>query len=144
MSADQLFSICNVIAMTGWIILMFFPMWKLRDRYVTSIIVILFSLIYTSIIAWSFDPGIFESFGTLSGVASLFTNKFFLVAGWVHYLAFDLFVGAWIVRHARQHNINHWLTVPALLLTFMLGPVGYLFYFIMRWIRTKTYIDHDI
>ncbi|MBL7697485.1 MAG: DUF4281 domain-containing protein [Chitinophagaceae bacterium] len=144
MSADRIFSICNMIAIMGWIVLVFFPMWKSRDRYVTGTIAILFSIIYTSIMARSFEPGIFESFGTLTGVADLFQNKFLLVAGWVHYLAFDLFVGSWIVRNARQHNINHWLTVPALLLTFMLGPVGYLVYFIMRWIKTKTFIAQDI
>lgn len=144
MSPERIFSLCNMIAMTGWIVLALFPMWKLRDRYVTAVIVILFSIIYTWLMARNFDPGIFESFGTLAGVAGLFENKNLLLAGWVHYLAFDLFVGSWIVRNARQHNINHWLTVPALFLTFMFGPVGYLVYFIMRWIRTKKYIVHEV
>ncbi len=143
MSADRIFSLCNSIALIGWLILVFFPKWKIRDRYVISTIVILFSIVYASLIAWSFEPGLFESFGTLDGVSGLFQNKYFLVAGWVHYLAFDLFVGAWIVKNAQRNKINHWLTVPALFLTFMLGPVGYLVYFIMRWIKTKTFIAYE-
>lgn len=143
MSAERIFSLCSTIAMIGWIILVFFPMWKSRDRFITSVIVILFSIVYASLIAWSFEPGVFESFGTLEGVAGLFSNKYFLVAGWVHYLAFDLFVGAWIVRSALLHNINHWLTVPALFLTFMFGPIGYLLYFIMRWVRTKNFFANE-
>lgn len=144
MSAERLFSLCNTIAMIGWIILALLPMWKSRDRFVTGIIIILFSIVYTSIIAWSFDPGIFKSFGTLEGVSGLFENKYFLVAGWVHYLAFDLFAGTWIVRNARQHGINHWLTVPALFLTFMFGPAGFLVYYIMRWAKTKSYLVNEI
>lgn len=143
MSADRIFSLCSSIAMIGWIILVFFPMWKIRDRYIVSTVVILLSIVYAWLIAMNFQPNLFESFGTLDGVMGLFQNKYFLVAGWVHYLAFDLFVGAWIVRNAQRNKINHWITVPALFLTFMLGPVGYLVYFIMRWVKMKMYIAFD-
>src|SRR4051812_21348401 len=51
-----------------------------------------------------------------------------LLAGWTHYLAFDLFVGRWEVRDAQRRGIPHLLITPALVLTFLLGPAGFLFY----------------
>ncbi len=55
-----------------------------------------------------------------------------LLAGWLHYLAFDLFVGAWEVRDASTHGVPHVLVVPCLLLTFLLGPIGLLAYHAVR------------
>jgi hypothetical protein len=52
--------------------------------------------------------------------------------GWTHYLAFDLFIGSWEIEDAGKRGIPHWLMVPILLLTFMLGPIGLLTYFIVR------------
>ena len=71
-------------------------------------------------------------FGSLAGVAQLFDNEYLLLAGWVHFLAFDLFVGAWEVRDARRLSLRHVLVVPCLILTFMLGPVGLLAYLGVR------------
>jgi cytochrome bd-type quinol oxidase subunit 2 len=57
--------------------------------------------------------------------------------GWIHYLAFDLFVGTWIARNADQHNIARWLQVPILFLTLMAGPIGLLLYLLLRQITGK-------
>ena len=54
-----------------------------------------------------------------------------LLAGWVQYLAFDLFIGAWQVRDARTQGISHLLVIPCLLLTFLFGPAG-LLHFLIR------------
>lgn len=71
-------------------------------------------------------------FGALADVAGLFESPYLLLAGWVHFLAFDLFVGAWEVRDARRIGIAHLLVMPCLVLTFMLGPVGLLLYLGLR------------
>ena len=71
-------------------------------------------------------------FGSLAELARLFENPYLLLAGWVHFLAFDLFVGAWEVRDARRVGIAHLLVVPCLVLTFMAGPVGLLLYLGLR------------
>ena len=52
-------------------------------------------------------------------------------AGWLHYLAFDFWVGSWIIRHSKKHKIKHYLVILPLITTFMLGPVGILFYSII-------------
>lgn len=78
---------------------------------------------------WSSLEG---GFGSLSAVARLFENRYALLAGWVHYLAFDLFIGSWQVRDAGRHEIRQWLVVPCLLFTLMFGPVGLLLYLAIR------------
>jgi len=55
-----------------------------------------------------------------------------LLAGWVHYLAFDLFVGSWEARDALSHRIPHLAVIPCLLLTFLFGPAGLLLYLLLR------------
>ena len=60
-----------------------------------------------------------------------------MLAGWVHYLAFDLFVGSWQVRDGQEHHIPHWAIVPALILTFLFGPAGLLLYAIIRMLTAR-------
>ena len=67
-------------------------------------------------------------FSSLAGVAALFSNPWMLLAGWVHYLAFDLLVGTWEVLDARERGVPHFLVIPCLFLTFMFGPAGWLLY----------------
>ncbi len=123
---DLLFRICNSIALTGWILLIFFRSWRWA-----LVIPPVFGILYVFLVAahWAESPG---GFGTLSAVASLFTNHWMLLAGWIHYLAFDLFVGSWEVRDAREKGLNHLLIVPALALTFLFGPAGLVLYLITR------------
>jgi hypothetical protein len=80
-------------------------------------------------------PSARGGFGSLSDVALLFSEPAVLLAGWVHYLAFDLFIGAWETRDAQAHHVPHLLLIPCLILTFMLGPIGLLTYFALRTMR---------
>ena len=70
----------------------------------------------------------------LAGAAA-FANPWLLLAGWIHYLAFDLLTGVWEVRDAARRGVPHWLVVPCLALTFMLGPAGWLLYRAVRLTR---------
>jgi len=62
----------------------------------------------------------------------LFTNQWATLAGWIHYLAFDLFVGSWEVKDSQSRGISHWFVIPCVILTFLLGPIGFLLYHILR------------
>ncbi len=75
--------------------------------------------------AWSASPG---GFSSLQEVAMLFSNPWLLLAGWIHYLAFDLLIGTWEVRDAREHGVPHAFVLPCLALTFLFGPAGWLLY----------------
>lgn len=72
------------------------------------------------------------NFSSLDGVARIFTSPKTLIAAWIHYLAFDLFVGAWVVRDAHRHGIAHPWTFPSLVGTLMLGPLGLLSWLLLR------------
>lgn len=140
MSPDSVFQLCNTIAMIGWLLLLILsPYWFDTDKLLIGIIITLFTIVYAWCISQSLAADDFEKFGTLDGVMSLFTNKMAVTAGWVHYLAFDLMVGIWIKRNAMKHGISHWIIIPCLLFTFMLGPVGLLLYLIIRSVKTKQY-----
>ncbi|MEO5999106.1 MAG: ABA4-like family protein [Chitinophagaceae bacterium] len=143
MKPEQLFSVCNSLAMVAWIILIFFSFWKKRDTYLFAIVILLFALVYSWLIFSYISPDGFKNFNTLDGVSQLFSNKFLLLAGWVHYLAFDLLTGIYIVNNARKNRINHWVTAPALFFTFLLGPFGWLLYFIIRLVKTKRFIPDN-
>ncbi len=71
-------------------------------------------------------------FGSLADVMKLFTNEWAVLAGWIHYLAFDLFVGSWEVKDAQERNVPHLWVIPCLVMTFMLGPIGLLAYSVLR------------
>jgi len=141
MNPDQIFSICNTLAMVGWIVLIFLKVWKKRDQFVFGILIMLLAIVYSWLIFSSFDKEIFENFSTLNGVSKLFANKQMLLAGWIHYLAFDLLAGIYIIRNAKKNNINHWLITPALVLTFLFGPFGLLLYCLLRGVKTRKYFS---
>jgi hypothetical protein len=128
----QMFQITGPLAMLGWLALVLSPLApRLADWVAALVIPALLSVAYTALILvhWADAPGGFDS---LANVMALFTNPAVALAGWVHYLAFDLFVGAWITRTARAEAIPHLLILPCLVLTFLFGPAGLLAFLILR------------
>jgi hypothetical protein len=126
----SVFSLANTFALLGWLLLIFAGRLRWVADLVTGFIVpLILAGLYAVLIAghWS-DPG-GGGFGSLAEVAQLFANPWKLLAGWVHYLAFDLFVGSWEARDAREKGVPHWLIAPALFFTFLFGPAGLLLYF---------------
>jgi ABA DEFICIENT 4-like len=141
MSPDRIFQLCSMLALAGWVILIFIPFWRASDKFITGIIITLFCIVYAWLIFSNFRLADIQKFNSLQGVMELFTNPFVVTAGWIHYLAFDLMTGLFISQNAKMHNISHWLIVLCLFLTFMLGPIGLLLYFIIRIIVTKKYFS---
>ena len=132
MKAEQLFGIVNIIAIIGWLLIAVLPTWK-YTRYIvlSGAIPLLFSVAYTVLILLFFGSAE-GGFGSLAGVMKLFTNEWAVLAGWIHYLAFDLFVGSWEVSDAQRKGISHVLVIPCLMLTFFLGPIGFLVYCVIK------------
>ena len=131
MTAEQIFSILNLIAMAAWLPLVFIPRARWSTAVVPVVVPFLFALVYVALVAWAL-PRSEGGFSSLAGVRALFENPWGLLAGWTHYLAFDLFIGGWEVRDAQRRGIPHLLVVPALVLTFLLGPGGLLLYLAIR------------
>jgi hypothetical protein len=138
MSPDQIFLIVNPLALCCWLMLAVFPRQRWVTHTVSGIVVpAVFAVIYTALIATHIagSPG---GFSSLMEVARLFSNPWLLLAGWIHYLAFDLLIGAWEVRDARERGIPHWRVIPCLLLTFLFGPAGWLLYLALRSARRSA------
>ena len=132
MTADQIFSIVNPLALVGWLTLILLPRRRLVTDLVIGILVpAFFAAAYVAILVskWGTSAG---GFSSLQGVATLFANPWLLLAGWIHYLAFDLLIGRWEVLDAQARGVPHLLVVPCLLLTFLFGPAGWLLYVLVR------------
>ena len=128
MKPDFVFQIANIAAVSGWLILaaaivLKKPFW--RDVIVGQVWPTAFSFAYTCLILffWAKAEGGFDS---LAHVQQLFTFPWAALAGWVHYLAFDLFIGAHISKRVMEEGLPRLSLVVLLPLTFMFGPIGYL------------------
>ena len=132
MNLDLIFSSANLLALAAWLALIFLPgrAW-VTEGIAGGLVPLLLSVAYAGLIA-AFWSGAEGGFSSLDAVGLLFQTPGLLLAGWLHYLAFDLFVGAWEVRTARAEVIPHLLVLPALALTFLFGPAGFLLFMTIR------------
>ena len=143
MTPDSLFQLASTVALLGWLILLSTPLWpaRLRNRWprliggiaLPATLAAIYSV--TLLSHWAGHPG---NFNTLTGVELLFTSPWLVLAGWVHYLAFDLFVGGWELAQSRKRGIPHLAMVPVLLLTFFFGPIGFLAWLTLRSFFPRT------
>jgi hypothetical protein len=132
MSPNQIFSIANGVAVCGWLLLIVLPRKKWATQVVAGVAIpAVFAGLYSIVIAINF-AGSDGGFSSLPDVERLFSNRWLLLAGWLHYLAFDLLVGSWEARDARERGIHHLLVVPCLIMTFLFGPAGWLLYLALR------------
>ncbi len=131
---DQAFRIANILALLGWLGLGAGAVmrWEmLRTLLAGRAVPLLLSAGYVAILGahWSKSSGTFSS---LAGVASLFQSPWLLLAGWVHYLAFDLFIGTWITADADAIAAPRWVPIVVLPAVFLFGPAGFLLWFLLK------------
>jgi hypothetical protein len=135
-SLSNLYKLVNVVAAIGWVILIFLPNWNLADSAIKYGIVVGLSVFYIYILFIRKDikNEVYPkgNFTSLEGVINLFKNPRNLLAGWVHYLAFDLMLGIYIKTQANEIGMSHFLQIPCFILAFMMGPVGYLLFVILQ------------
>jgi hypothetical protein len=123
---ESAFRLFNTIALVGWIVLAVGVATRRALLYQTlagRVFPVGFGVAYMILVATTFGSAE-GGFSSLAGVRSLFQSDWVLLAGWIHYLAFDLFVGSWIARKTLERGINRLVLIPILPLTFMFGPVG--------------------
>ncbi len=136
MDLNLLFTLANLSVFPAWIMLIFLPNWSVTEKLVHS-------MLYPLVLGVAYSIGLFLSvfggmgaadggFSTIEGVRALFSVDIGILVGWIHYLVFDLFVGAWEARDAKRRGFSHWLLIPCLFFTFMAGPLGLLLYVILR------------
>ncbi|SHG30235.1 ABA4-like family protein [Flagellimonas flava] len=133
METADVFSIANTMAMPMWLLMIILPKWKVTRFLIDhKVIPLLLSLFYVYYILVHIQTGAGLDFGSLSSVMSLFTIENAVMAGWVHYLAFDLLIGMWMLNQNQNLGIHQLLMAPCLFATFMLGPVGFVLFMIIR------------
>ena len=137
MDPEQIFSMAGLVAAVGWLLMILMPRNRIAMLTGGIVIPLLLSVDYLVLIALYFR-GAEGGFGSLADVATLFQKRELLLAGWIHYLAFDLFIGGWEIRDSQRLGIPHLLVIPSLVMTFMLGPIGLLFYFAIRTAKTRS------
>jgi hypothetical protein len=125
---EFLFSFANIAILPVWLLLIFLPRHEIT-RWLTGnyVIQMILALMYTFLIVGYIGEGE-GGFGSLQEIRKGFESDAILLAGWIHYIIFDSFVGTWIVRDAEKNNIPHIRIVVPLVFTLLLGPVGLLLY----------------
>lgn len=131
MSPSQLFHVAGNAVALCWLLLLAAPRWRWTQRVVTFFWPLLIAGLYGFLLfAHPTPKG--SGFNSLTQVAILFSSPYALLAGWVHYLAFDLFIGAWETRDGLRLGLSRWLLLPCQVLTFVFGPLGLALYLLLK------------
>jgi hypothetical protein len=126
MTFDQVFSIANTAALAGWAALLLLPRWPALILALRYGLIGALSVAYAVLIMMFFFRVEGGGFNSIAEVRALFLSDGGLLAGWIHYLAFDLFAGMWIAHEADKVGMGRLLQAPILAATFMFGPIGLL------------------
>jgi hypothetical protein len=132
---DTVFAVANGLTLPAWLALALSPprarwtpwTWRVTGR----LLPLVYAIVYLALLLTA-PPAPGGGFGSIAEVRALFAVDAALTAGWIHYLAFDLFVGTWIARRAGELGLPHLAVVPLLALTFLFGPAGLLAFFVLR------------
>ncbi len=136
---ETLFKLSGLTTLPFWGLMIFLPRWGVTRKLMsTPLVCAAPALIYAALVL----PRFVEVFGAVSSpelpaIAALLGSPLGATAGWLHFLAFDLFVGRWIYLDGRERGISAWFIAPTLFLTLMLGPCGFLLYLILRYTSGK-------
>lgn len=142
MNYTQAFQSVNLLALITWLFIIFLPNMKYTKRIVFGFTIFLLSVVYAWMVFSTFKMDDFKEFSTLQGLMTLFQSEQAVLLGWIHYLAFDLMVGLYILDNGQKANIKHAILVPCFLFTFMFGPAGLLIYRIIRYFHQKNLLDY--
>lgn len=144
MPLETLFKAASFAVLPFWLLLALAPRWSWTQRLVHGpVVLFLLTPIYAFMLfGYGPAPDGFN-FNSLYGVMIGFSVPHIVVAGWIHYLVFDLFIGAWEVRDAQRRGISQFLVIPCLLATLMVGPVGLALYVTVRFLSKRVLEYHE-
>jgi hypothetical protein len=130
------YNLAGKLVMLGWLALivsLFVERARPAVQLGTRLIIpALLAIVYGPLIWAGFGEAAGGGFGSIAEIRALFASDSALVAGWLHYLAFDLFIGSWIVADGLKRGLPALLILPCLPLTFLLGPLGLLLFILLR------------
>ena len=139
----------NLGVLPFWLILIFFPSSNINKFFVTSILPILllsgayiFALYKSYLNTYDFISN-FELYLSISNLSNLFSNNLFLILFWIHFVSINLFIGGWMVRDSQKLLINKILVSFPLIITYLIGPLGVLIYWLIRIFYAKSIRLYD-
>ncbi len=147
MTAETVFTIVNAAVLPFWLLLIVLPHHRVTNVLVHSgLVPVVYGSLYVVYlgIAMSGDQSEGAGMSSLAGLQAAFSDPRALLGAWLHYLVFDLFVGAWMARDARRHNIPHPAIIVPLVLTLMAGPFGLLLYLALRGIWKRQFTLQEV
>ena len=139
----------NLGVMPFWLVLIIFPHSQICRVFITSIFpIFILGLAYSYLIYISFIDSYdfiqnFKLYMGLGQLSQLFEDKSFLILFWVHFLAMNLFCGGWIVNDSRIFNMNRFLVSLPLIITYLIGPIGIILYWLIRLLYAKRISLYD-
>ena len=133
-TTENIFNGINLIVLLGWVPLFIFPYSRLSRKLLDGLYIPFFLCVFY-LYFLSQTKGLFSAdFSSLGGILDLFKNSTeeSAAAGWIHYLAFDYFVGCWMVSHSIKKEIPYIVFIIPLIFTLFAGPFGLLLFLILR------------
>ena len=137
LTSDNIYLLANWGVIPFWLMLLTIPNQPITKVLVNSVIVPLILASAYVYLAYKLylDGEVFDVFQLYFGLDSLYSiysNEIFLLIFWLHFLSISLFIGSWISRDAQRYMVPKILTMLSLILTYFSGPVGLVFYWIIR------------
>ena len=139
----------NIGILPFWFTLIIFPQSRISRVFITSVFpIFVLSLVYIYLlyIAYLDSYDFFQNFKLYLGlneVSNLFENQIFLILFWVHFLAINLFCGGWIVNDSQMLSMNKFLVSFPLIITYLIGPIGIVIYWVIRIFYAKRIRLYD-
>lgn len=142
---EMVFQLSNLLVMPFWIAMIMLPHWRWTQRIMQSLWVIAPAALLYAILIIPIAPSAFVDLmnPTLTNIANLLSSPQGAAIGWVHFLAFDLFVGRWAYLDSRRRNLSAWLASPILFFILMFGPLGYVLYFLVSHFTFSQLFTHS-
>ena len=136
---ELMFKAAHVVVLVGWFALFFAPVRRSALINTARLISLLLAATYTlGFVASAGEASVLATNYTLEGVGMFFADPALRLVGWIHYLAFDLWVGTWEAEEANRIGLPHGILLLSLVLTFLLGPVGLLTFLVFRALRRQS------
>ena len=146
---EMLYYWVNLGVLPFWLILIFFPHSNLSRYFVTSVFPILIlsgSYIFILYKSYLNSYDFINNFSLYLGIdylSDLFIDKSYLMMFWIHFISINLFTGGWIVRDSQKLSINKILLAIPLLITYLIGPIGLFFYWLIKIFYSKSLSLYD-
>ena len=148
-TVEMLYFWVNLGVLPFWLILIFFPNSQISKIFVTSIFpIFILSGAYAFMLYKSYTGSYdfisnFNLYLGISEIRVLFNDQIFLIMFWIHFISINLFTGGWIVKDSQKLFINKFLVVLPLIITYLIGPIGLFFYWLIRIFYAKSINLYD-